>query len=100
MTTPSVPGERTASRANVALGIAVLSVLLYVVAMAIAQDEDTKNWWLWPAAGLTGAVAAVAGWRAGAPRPRGRALAATVSGGLVFTVILAWIVVAAISGDL
>ena len=100
MTTPSVPGERSASRANVALGLAVLSVLLYVVAVAVAGDDDSGNGWLWPVTGVMGGVAVVAGWRAGAPRPRGKALVATVLGGLVFIVILVWIVVAAISGDL
>jgi hypothetical protein len=78
----------------------VLAVVLYVVAMAVAGDDDSDYGWLWPVAGVTGLVAAIAGWRAGAPRPRGRALTATVLGGLVFIVILAWIVVAAITGDL
>lgn len=100
MTTPSEPVERSASRANVALGIALLAVLLYAVSVAVAGDDDTEYGWLWPVTGVTGAVAAVAGWRAGAPRPRGKALVATVLGGLVFIVILGWIVVAAITGDL
>ena len=100
MTTPSVPDERAGSRATTALGLALVALVLYVVAMAVAGDDDSSYGFLWPVAGITGGVAALAGWRAGAPRPRGRALGAMVVGGLVFIVILAWIVVAAFTGDL
>ena len=49
---------------------------------------------------VVGAAAAITGWSTGRPRPRGRALAAVVIGGLLFAVILAWAIVAGISGDL
>ena len=87
-----------APRANIALALAGVAVALYIVAMIVAQDE--KNDWLWPLAGVVGAAAAITGWSAGRPRPRGRALVAVVIGGLLFAVILAWAIVAGISGDL
>lgn len=85
------------SRADIALGTAVVAVALYVVAMLAAEDD---NGWLWPVAGVVGAVAAIQGWQVGRSRPHGRALAAIVLGGLVFLTILAWVVVAAFTGDL
>lgn len=100
MTSHSAPEARSASNANVALGLALLSVLLYVVALAVAGNDDSKYGWLWPVAGVVGAAAAFAGWRAGAPRPRGKALAALVLGGLVFLTIVLWVVVAAFTGNL
>ena len=87
-----------APRANIALALAGVAVALYIVAVIVAQEE--KNEWLWPLTGVVGAAAAITGWSAGRPRPRGRALAALVIGGLVFTVILVWVIVAGISGDL
>jgi hypothetical protein len=84
------------SRAKTALGIAGLAVVLYVVAMVVAQEE---NGWLWPVAGLVGGAAAVMGWVAGKPRPQGKALAAVVLGGLVFVTILGWTIWAAASGN-
>lgn len=89
--------EGEASPANLALALAGVALALYVVAMIVAQDD---NGFLWPLAGLVGAAAAITGWKAGRPKPRGRALAAVVVGGLVFLVILGWIVVAAFTGDL
>ena len=86
-----------APRANIALALAGVAVALYIVAVIVAQEE---NGWLWPLTGIVGAAAAITGWSAGRPRPRGRALAALVIGGLVFTVILVWVIVAGISGDL
>ena len=100
MTSPSTSDERSTSRVNLALGLAVLSVLLYVVSVVVAGDDDTAYGWLWPVTAVVGGIAAVTGWRAGAPRPRGKALTATVLGGLVFVFIVGWIVVAAITGDL
>lgn len=86
----------TLSRANVAVGLAGLAVALYVIAMIVAQDD---NGWLWPVAGVVGGAAAVVGWLAGKPRPRGTALIAIVLGGLVFLVILGWTIWAAITGN-
>ena len=90
-------GTMSESRANFAFGLAVVAVVLYVLAMIVAQEE---NGWLWPVAGLLGGAAAVTGWMAGKPRPHGKALAAVVMGGLVFIVILVWTIVAAATGDL
>lgn len=56
------------SKANLALGLALLGLVLYVIAMIVAQEED--NGWLWPVAGLTGGAGAVVGWMA-ASRARG-----------------------------
>ena len=100
MADTSAPSERADSRENLALGLARVSLVLYVVAMAVAGDDDSSYGFLWPVTGILGGVAAFMGWRAGAPRPRGKALAATVIGALVFLVILGWIVIAAITGDL
>ena len=86
----------TASRANIALGLAGLAVILYVIAMIVAQDGTD---WLWPVSGLVGAVAAVLGWLAGRPRPGGKALLAIVLGGLVFLVIVGWVIWAASTGN-
>lgn len=85
-----------ASRTNFALGVAVMAVALWVVAMLVAQEE---NDWLWPLAGLVGGAGAILGWIAGKPRPRGKALAAIVLGGLVFAMIVGWIVWAAATGN-
>ena len=86
------------SKANLAVGLAILALVLYVVAMIIAQEEE--NGWLWPVAGLVGGAGAVVGWMAGKPRPRGKALAAVILGGLIFITILVWTIVAAITGNL
>ena len=85
------------SRATTALGVAVLAVVLYVIAMVVAQE---KNDWLWPVAGVVGGVAAVLGWNAGKPRPSGKALGALVLGGLVFVTILVWTIWAAATGNM
>ena len=85
------------SDANVALGLARVALALYVVAMIVAEDD---NGWLWLLAGLVGGAAAIKGWMAGRPKPRGRALAAVVIGGLLCLAIIGWIIVAAITGDL
>lgn len=86
-----------ASRANVAVGLAGAAVVVFVIAMIVAQDD---NDWLWPLAGVLGGVGAFTGWRAGRPRPQGKALAAVVLGGLVFLFILGWIIWAASTGNL
>ncbi len=91
-TAPAGPASRT----NFALGVAVMAVVLWVVAMLVAQEE---NDWLWPLAGLVGGAGAILGWIAGKPRPRGKALAAIVLGGLVFAMIVGWIVWAAATGN-
>ncbi len=85
----------SASRANLALGVSVVAVVLWVVAMIVAQEE---NGWLWPSSGLVGGAGAVLGWTAGTPR-RGKAMAAIVLGGLVFAMILGWIIWAAATGN-
>lgn len=89
--------EGSESRAKTAHRLAILAVVLYVVAMIVAQE---KNEWLWPVSGVVGAVAAIMGWSAGKPRPRGQALAAVIMGGLIFLSILGWIVWALATGNM
>ena len=84
------------SNANVALGLSAAAALLFVVAMVVATDG---NDWLWPLAGLLGGVGAFTGWRAGRPKPQGKALLAVVMGGIVFLFILGWIVWAMATGN-
>ncbi|MDP3711283.1 MAG: hypothetical protein Q8R60_02195 [Mycobacteriales bacterium] len=100
MTSHPAPQEQAGSRENVALGLGVLAAVLFAVAMAVAGEDDSSYGWLWPLAGVTGGAAAVTAWRSGSPRPHGKALIGLVLGGLVFLAILAWIVVAAFTGDL
>lgn len=85
-----------ASRANVAVGLAGSAVVVFVIAMIVAQDG---NDWLWPLAGVLGGTGAFAGWRASGPRPQGKALVAVVLGGLVFLFIVGWIIWAASTGN-
>ncbi|MFN2418859.1 MAG: hypothetical protein ABR593_08045 [Candidatus Limnocylindria bacterium] len=89
-----------ASRANTALAVAVVAAVFYVAAMIFDSDDGGAAGLLWPLSGLTGAAAAYLAWKAGAPRRRGRALAAFILGGLLFLMILGWVVVAAFTGDL
>ena len=84
------------SSANVALGISAVAALLFVIAMVVANDG---NDWLWPVAGVLGGVGAFLGWRAGRPKLQGKAMLAVVMGGIVFLVILGWIVWAAATGN-
>ena len=90
-----VAATENASRANIALGVSVAAVVLWVVAMIVAQEE---NGWMWPLAGVVGAIGAVLGWTAGKPRT-GKAMAAIVLGGLVFLAIVGWIIWAAATGN-
>ena len=92
------PVDTAASRTNVALGVSGLALALF--ALAIVMGDDAVPEWLWPVAGLFGLVGAVMGWMAGKPRPAGKAMAAVVMGGLVFVVILGWIIWAAVTGNL
>lgn len=92
---PAMAGE--SPRAHAALGVAGLAVVLFVVALVVAQEG---NDWLWPLTGLVGLVAALLGWQAGRPRPRGRALIATVVGGLLFVLVAGWAIVGAFTGNL
>ena len=84
------------SRTTMALGVSLVGLVLFIVAIMIAQEE---NDWLWPVAGLIGGIGAVLGWMAGKPRPQSKALAAVVIGGLVFLVVLGWWIVATITGN-
>ena len=94
-TPPELP--RQSPRVNAALGLAGVAVALFVVAVIFAQEG---NDWLWPLAGVVGAIAAISGWSADRPRPRGRALIAVVVGGLIFALIAGWVIVGAITGNL
>lgn len=91
-----LPGE--SPRASAALGLAGVAVAVFVVAVIL--DDQEGNDWLWPLAGVVGAVAAITGWSADRPRPRGRALIAVVAGGLVFALIAGWVTVSATTGNL
>jgi hypothetical protein len=96
-----VAGGATAqdsSRANLALALAGAAAVLYILAVFVAEESNAD--WLWPVSAVVGGAGAITGWSAGTPRPRGRALAAVVLGGLIFAVVLLWVIVAAISGDL
>ena len=92
----TTPAGTASPSTNLALGLAGAAVLVFVIAMVVATDG---NDWLWPLAGLLGASGAVAGWRADRPRPQGKALLAVVMGGLVFLIILGWIIWAASTGN-
>ena len=68
------------SRANLAAGLAVAAVVVWLALMA--ADADGPIWLL---QGVLALAAAVTGWMAGAgSMPKGRALAALVVGGLLF----------------
>ncbi len=103
---PAVPrkGPRrtdsSRSGANLALALALAgaAAVLYILAVFVAEESNAD--WLWPVSAVVGGAGAITGWSAGTPRPRGRALAAVVLGGLIFAVVLLWVIVAAISGDL
>jgi peptidoglycan/LPS O-acetylase OafA/YrhL len=99
MSTSSNTAADNASRTGMALGTSVLAVIVFVVAMLVAGDDNDPQEWLWPVAGVLGLIGAVLGWRAQRP-PKGRALTAVILGGLVFLVILGWTVVALIAGDM
>ncbi len=92
-----VPREQS-PLVNAALALAGVAVALFVVAVILDDQGGTD--WLWPLAGVVGAVAAISGWSADRPRPRGRALIAVVVGGLIFALIAGWVIVGAITGNL
>lgn len=96
MEQPGQVADADSSRANIALGLAVVGVVLYIIAMIVAQEE---NGWLWPVAGLIGGAGAIAGWQAGRPRPQGKTMAAVVLGGLVFLTVLGWTIWALATGN-
>jgi len=76
------------SRANLALGLAITGVVVWIA--LIATDHDGPLWLLQP---VLGAAAAITGWRAGGGgAPRGRALVAVVVGGLLFAMFAAFII--------
>ena len=93
---PNRVSREDSPQANAALGVAGLGIILYVLAIFIAEE---RNEWLWPLALVLGAAGAIMGWMAGRPRPQGRALAAVVAGGLICALTLLWAVVAAITGN-
>jgi len=92
---PNRVSREDSLQATAALGVAALGVILYVLAIFIAEG---RNEWLWPLALVLGAAGAIMGWMAGRPRPQGRALA-VVAGGLICALTLLWAIVAAITGD-
>ena len=91
---PTQPAD--GSRASTALGVAIAAAVVWVVLAVV--DHDGPAWLL---VLVLGGVAAALGWRAGGgARPAGRALAAVIIGGLAFTAVAVWIIVALISGDM
>lgn len=95
--TNSVDTASSRTNAAVALGISAVALVVYIIAMLMGDDAAPE--WLWPVAGILGLVGAVMGWMAGKPRPAGKAMAAVVLGGLVFVVILGWIIWAMATGN-
>lgn len=96
----SATGAAGAGQASTAFKVAIAAVVLWLAAFAFAGDDDAgAAGMLWPLAGLTGGVAAVMAWKAGRPRPAGRALTALLLGGLVFVAIVGWTLVALITGE-
>ncbi len=81
---------------NAALALAGLGVVLFVVAIIVTQDDQNDS--LWPVTGPVGAIAALMGWSAGRPRPRGRSLSAIIIGGLLFAFIVGWVIVVGLQG--
>ena len=85
-----------ASRANLAVGLGVAALGSWVVAMLATGDGD-ENGWLWFVMAAFSIAALVMGLRAGGGRPRGRVLAATVIGGLLTVLFLAFVIADAVS---
>jgi hypothetical protein len=91
--TPVRSGRADASQANVAVGLAAATLVVWVI-LGIAQAESA----IWLVVAALGAVTAFFGWRAGAgSRPTGRALAAVVVGVLAFLTVIGWGIVEAVA---
>ena len=97
--TNTVTSGSTASRANLAAALGGVALILLIVAMFVAGDDDSANGWMWPVAGVLGLAGAIIGWMAGKPKPQGRALLGVVTGGLTAAVIIGWLIWAAATGN-
>ena len=91
--TPVSTGRGDVSQANVAVGLAAATVVLWVI-LVVTETEGA----IWLLLAALGAVTAFVGWRAGAgARPSGRALAAVVVGVLAVLTVIGWWIVEALS---
>ena len=70
------------SKANLALGLGLAALVANVIGMIISGDDDS-NGWIWIVMGLLAVGAVVVGLMDGRGKPRGRALAGTIIGGLI-----------------
>ena len=96
MPTDANVAESDGSRANLALGLGVAALAAWLVAMAIAGDDD-ENGWIWVVMAILGLAALVAGLRAGPGRPTGRALVGATIGGLLVALFLGFVIADALS---
>jgi len=78
------------SRANLALGLAVAALVAMAVLAAIDADGP-----IWLVVGVLSLAAVITGLVAGGGRPRGRALAAVVLGGVLFVVFVVFTIMEA-----
>lgn len=79
------PSSAPTSTAKLAIGLALAAVALLVVFAAAGVDSA-----IWLVVGALGLGAAIAGWQAGAGKPRGLTLGATVVGAPVAVVVVVW----------
>ena len=87
-TTPPLPAGADDSKATLALGLAIATVVSFVILAAI--DHDGAGWVLQPVLGLATLVTA---WMAAKGMPRsGKALIAFVIGALAVLNFIGWII--------
>ena len=86
----------TAGSPEVAVAVSGLAIAVLVMFAAVGVDGP-----VWLLVAVLGAVGAWLGWRTrGGARPEGKSLVAVVLGGLAVLSVIAWIVVAAATGNL
>jgi hypothetical protein len=92
MTTDPALARADTSRESLAFGLGLAALAAWVVAVIFAGDDDDGAGWLWIVMAGLGLGALVAGLRAGAGRPRGRALFATIVGGVLVLLFLGFVI--------
>ena len=97
--TNTVTSGSTDSRANLAAALGVVAIVLFIIAMFVAGEDDSPYGWLWPVSGVLGLAGAITGWMAGKPKPQGRALLGLVTGGLTAAMVIGWIIWALATGN-
>lgn len=70
------------SKANIALGLGVGALVMNVIGVFFAGDND-ENGWIWMVMGVLALGAVIVGLMDGRGKPVGRALIGTVLGGLI-----------------